>query len=561
MEESSVRLRNGIAHLNHISRYREVANILIKHGFGFLFDRFSLRKIMGIWKPVGWELGVEGFGSPQRLRCALEELGPTYVKLGQLLSIRPDLLGPDYITELEKLQNEVPAFTYVEVLEVCRASGLYLERDFQSVNPIPLAAASIAQVHEAVLNNGKKVVLKVQRPGIEKIIDTDLMILADMGRLLEKRTSWGKLYQLSKIVDELGAALRNELDFEKEGRNADLFLANYKRDSNVQIPRVYWEYSSKRVLTLEYLDGIKISDFAGLKKAQYSTVQIAKNLLDALFKQIYEEGFFHADPHPGNIAIGPNQQIIFYDFGQVGVIDEVLKEHCIDLLLSMVQYDVNGVTRALLSIGVSSHYVNREELRRDVAKLEQKYYGLPLSQIRLGVALAELLELSTRYQVRIPAELSLLVKMLMTIESIISQLDPQLCIVDIAEPYGRRVMLKRYSPSHIKTGLQRVALDYGRIVKNFPRDLENILSLISEGEFKIKMEDINLNKMTAKFDIMSNRLSLAIIVASIVIGTSLIAGKLDSNFMSTFPVVEFGFMAAMVLGLMLAYSIIKSGKY
>jgi len=554
-------LRNGIAHLNHISRYREVANVLIKHGFGFLFDRFSLRRILGIWKPVGWEIGVEGFGSPQRLRCALEELGPTYVKLGQLLSIRPDLLGPEYITELEKLQNEVPAFTYDEVLEVCRESGLCLEQDFQFVNPIPLAAASIAQVHEAVLNNGDKVVLKVQRPGIEKIIDTDLMILADMGRLLERRTSWGKLYQVSKIVDELGGALRNELNFEQEARNADLFRTNYQNDRNVQIPKVYWDYSSKRVLTLEYLNGIKISDFAGLKKANYSTAQIAKNLLDALFKQIYEEGFFHADPHPGNIAISSSQQIIFYDFGQVGVIDEVLKEHCIDLLLSMVRYDVNGVTRSLLAIGISSQYVNREELRRDVAKLEQKYYGLPLAQIRLGVALAELLELSTRYQVRIPAELSLLVKMLMTIESIISQLDPQLSIVDIAEPYGRRVVLRRYSPSRIKSGLQRVALDYGRIIKDFPRDLENILSLISEGEFKIKMEDVNLNKMTAKFDIMSNRLSLAIIVASIIIGTSLIAEKLNSRIISTIPVVELGFMAAMILGLFLAYSIIKSGKY
>jgi len=554
-------LRNGVTHLGHLARYREIGNVLIKHGFGFLFDRFSLRRIMGSWKFGVWESEAEGYGTPQRLRYALEELGPTFIKLGQLLSIRPDLIEPEYIFELEKLQNEVPPITFEEVLEVCSQSGLDIKQAFLFVNPIPLAAASIAQVHEAVLKSGEKVVLKVQRPGIEKIIETDLLILADMGRLLEKRTSWGKLYRLSEIVEELSVAIRQELNFEQEARNADLFHSNYQNDRNVLIPRVYWQYSSRRILTMEYIEGIKISDFAELKKANFKTSEIAENLLAALFTQIYEQGFFHADPHPGNIAIGANGQIIFYDFGQVGVLDDVTKEHCIDLLLGMIKYDVEGVTRALLAIGISSQYVNREELRRDIAKLEQKYYGMPLAQIKLGASMAELLELSTRYQVRIPANLSLVVKMLMTIESIIAQLDPQLSLVDIAEPYGRQVMLKRYSPDHIRRSLQGVALDYMRIIRNLPVSLEKIVSLVSEGEFKIKMEDVNLNKMTAKFDIMSNRLSLAIIVASIIIGTALIAEKMNSTIMTRVPVVELGFVVAVVLGLFLAYSIIRSGKF
>lgn len=554
-------MRSGITHLNHIARYREIGNVLIKHGFGSMFDRISLRRIMGDWKLGPWFAEREDLGTPQRLRYALEELGPTFIKLGQLVSIRPDLLEPEYIAELEKLQNEVPPIAFEEVLKVCAQSGLEAERDFQAIEPIPLAAASIAQVHKAVLKNGEKVVIKVQRPGIEKIIETDLMILADMGRLLEKHTAWGKLYKITEIVAELSEALRKEVDFEQEGRNADLFYQSYRNDRHVLIPRVYWQYSSHRVLTMEYLAGIKISDFAELKQANLKTSKIAENLLAALFTQIYEEGFFHADPHPGNISISPSGQIIFYDFGQVGILDEVLKEYCIDLLLGMIRYDVDGVTRALLAIGISSRYVNREELRQDVARLEQKYYGLPLSQIKLGTALAELLELSTRYQVRIPPSLSLMVKMLMTIESIISQLDPQISIVDIAEPYGRRVMLSRYSPEHVARQMQGVVLDYIRIMKNLPVNLEKILSLVGEGEFKIKMEDVNLNKMTAKFDIMSNRLSLAIIVASVIIGTALIAEKMNSSFLTRVPAVELGFVAAMVLGLFLAYSILRSGKF
>ncbi len=554
-------MRNGVTHLDHIARYREIGNVLIKHGFGFMFDRLSLRRIMGDWKLGAWNAERENYGTPQRLRYALEELGPAFIKLGQLLSIRPDLLGPEYIAELEKLQNEVPPIAFAEVLEVCAQSGLDPECDFQAIDPVPLAAASIAQVHQAVLKGGEKVVIKVQRPGIEKIIETDLMILADMGRLLEKRTGWGRLYKVTEIVAELSEALRKELNFEQEGRNADLFYHNYRNDRHVLIPRVYWQYSSRRVLTLQYLDGIKISDFAQLKQANLETAKIAENLLAALFTQIYEEGFFHADPHPGNISISPSGQIIFYDFGQVGILDEVLKEHCIDLLLGMIRYDVDGVTRALLAIGISAQYVNREELRQDVARLEQKYYGLPLAQIKLGVAMAELLELSTRYQVRIPPSLSLMVKMLMTIESIIAQLDPQISIVDIAEPYGRRVMLSRYAPEHVAHKLQGVALDYIRILKNLPVNLEKIVSLVGEGEFKIKMEDVNLNKMTAKFDIMSNRLSLAIIVASIIIGTALIAETMNSSILTRVPVVELGFVIAMVLGLFLAYSILRSGKF
>ncbi len=553
---------NGFMHLSHVARYREIGNVLVKHGFGFLFDRYSLQKMVGRWRSEGITEGESGgMGTPRRLRTALAELGPAFVKLGQLLSIRPDLLGPEYITELEKLQNEVPPVSFREVLEVCRDSGIDIERSFSWVDPVPLAAASIAQVHRAVLCNGDEVVLKVQRPGIAKVIETDLLILADMGRILEKRTAWGSLYRVSEIVAELSNAVRRELDFEQEARNADTFYRNYRDDQQVLIPRVYWDYTTHRVLTMEYLAGIKISDFQALRDSHLKVADIAQNLLASLFTQIYERGFFHADPHPGNIAVSPSGQIIYYDFGQVGVLDQVLKEECINLLLGMMNYDVEAVTRALLAIGISSHYVKRDELVRDVARLEKKYYGRPLAQIKLGESMAELLELSTRYQVRIPAELSLVVKMLMTVESIVTQMDPQLSLVKIAEPYGRRVWLQRFSPRRLNQMVRRSLADYARVMKNIPTDLEKILAMISEGELRAKMEIMNMEKVTAKFDVMSNRLSLAIILASLLMGTALIAEKANSIILTRLPVVELGFLAAFILGLFLAWSILKSGRF
>jgi len=557
-----LRFRNGITHLNHIARYREVANVLIKHGFGFLFDRVSLRNILGFRRlAINPEKEAEIYSRPQRLRMALEELGPTYVKLGQLLSIRPDLLPSDYIAELEKLQNSVPPFDFEQVQAVLSRAGLEIARDFAAFKENPIAAASIAQAHEAFLPDGQHVVVKIQRPGIDKTIETDLEILADLSALLEKRTAWGRLYHITEIVDELAQAIRNELDFMQEGRNADIFRKNFQNERSVQIPRIYWSYSSRKVLTMEYLEGIKVSDFAALQQANVDGKDIAKKLVHALFKQIFEHGFFHADPHPGNLAISAEGKIIFYDFGQVGMVDDVLKEQCVDLLISMMRYDVYGVTQALLSIAIGSQGVNRDELSRDVARLEQKYYGLPMSQIKLGESLAELLELSTRYQVRIPPELSLMVKMLMTIESLVVQLDPQLSIVDIAEPYGRKVMMKRYSPKHVAENTLGMMLDYGRLMKQFPRDFENILRLVNEGQLKVNMEHSNLNRLGSKLDIMSNRLSVAIIIASIIIGTSLIMETSGSGFFHRIPLVDIGFALAVILGLFLTYSILKSGKY
>lgn len=538
-----------------LPRHREVLNVFIKHGFGPAFNKFSWRKI---FKANRFDTIKADF--PLRLRLALEELGPTYIKLGQLLSTRPDILGPEYIKELEKLQNEVPPFSFAELQGILIAEGIDIDNDYLKFDTEPIAAASIAQVHTAYLHSGEKVVVKVQRPNIHKIVETDLEILGEISKILEKRTSWGRFYRISEIIAEVAQAIRNELDFNKEAQNAERFFQIYRGKKYVKIPQVYKDLSTKRVLTLEYVEGIKVSDFDKLRASNHSTRKIASNIVEALFEQIYVHGFFHADPHPGNIAIGPNERIIFYDFGQVGSVDSYLKEKGMELLISMMRYDANNVSRLLLEIGIGSHNVNKEKFRQDIARLQRKYYGLPLSEINIGESIAELIDVSIKYKMRLPPELSLLVKMAMTLESIVAKLDPSLSIVDIAEPYGKKLAAKKFAPSQLRVAFEGFILDYSDAAKRLPRHIDSILSLLEEGELKVKTEHSNLDKLSSRLDIMSNRLSLSIIVASIIIGSSLAIDKASSMF-AKIPLVELGFATAMILGLFLAYSILKSGRY
>jgi len=544
--------------IRRLPRYREIANILVRNGFGFIIEQMD----WPWWKEdTDIEKNLRGHSTAIRLRHALEELGPTYVKLGQLISTRPDLMPSAYISELEKLQDHVAPIPYGIVRKVIEEEGLVPEQSFTWINPEPIAAASIAQVHEAILPDGRRVVIKVQRPGIEKLIYTDLEILLELSRVFEKRSAWGKLHHVSEVVVELGESLKKELDFHQEARNADIFYHNFEKYDKVVIPRIIWANSTRRVLTMEYIEGIKISDFNALHRANYDTERIATNLVDVLFKQVYEFGFFHADPHPGNIAIAEGETIVIYDFGQVGVIDNSIREKGMELVIGMMQYNVDRVTRALQDIAIAKGDVNHYELRRDVARLQQKYYGVPLGQIDLVSAMSELLDLSMHYQMRLPVELSLMVKMLITVENIAGQLDPNLSIVKIAEPYGKRLMLRKYAPRRISGELLGVWQDYAELGRELPREIMGILKMTEDGKIKVKMEHLNIQQLTAKVDIMSNRLSLAIILAAIIVGTALVAGQSNSSLLTSLPIVQLGFAVGIVLGLFLTYSILRSGRY
>lgn len=548
-----------IKSVQKLPRYKQVANLLIKYGYGSIVDHISF------WTPKRKRLEEEGaylhFTGAQRLRHLLEELGPTFIKIGQLLSTRPDLMGPEYIAELENLQDNVDTFSFEEAVPILEQTGIDVERDFQSFNPRPIAAASIAQVYEARLPTGEDIVLKVQRPGIEDIVATDLAILKEMSGIVEKRTHWGKFYHVTEVVQELSDAIWRELDFRIEAQNAETFYQNSRANQKVIIPRVYQEFTSQRVLALEKVEGIKIQDIIHGNAEVADREQLVNNFISIMFDQVFEDGFFHADPHPGNIAVGSGGRVILYDFGQVGEVDNHIKEQATDLVLGMMRYDAAAVARTLQQLCYVEERINQEELLSDLELLEHKYYSLPLAQINMGTALSEIIQISMKHKLRIPSQLSLLAKMMMTIESWVTQIDPQISLVKIAEPYGKRILQQRFTWSRFRRTATAVGWDYLELGQRLPKDIANLLRLLASGDFKVKLEIPNSKRILNQFDIITNRIVLAIILASIIMGTSLMAWQRQDAVWVRLPLVELGFSAALLLGLFLVYSIIKRGRY
>ncbi len=544
----------------HLHRYRDVANVLAKYGLGLLVDQLNLKELISR-KEQGGEL-VEKMSVPQRVRDVLAELGPTFIKLGQILSTRPDLIPHDYVREFEKLQDQVPPFAS-EIAEklIQTELGKPVIEMFSGFDPSPIGSASIGQVHRARLKSGEEVIIKAQRPDINNVIETDLEILFDLARILESRTAWGKIYRLVDVVEEFAGAIREEMDYTLEGRNADRFRKNFTDDNNVVIPRVYWEFTTRRIMVMEYVAAVKISDLSGLAQAGYDPVRIARRVVEAMLKQAFVDGFYHADPHPGNLGVLPGNRIVFMDFGQVGRIDELTRDRFINLILAVIRQDAAGIVRNLLQIGVVGSEVNSRDLQKDVSRMMSKYYDLPLSKIRLGDTLGELFDLALHYQVRLPADVTLLAKASVTLEGLITRLDPELSFFDLAQAYGKRLLRQRLSPERLRKALTHNLYELGTILTNLPRQLENLLHQAGEGEFKIQLEHRNLQRAANKISLVGNRVSLAILIGSIIIGSSLIARQSSNSLLNGLPLAEIGFFVAVFLGFWLVISIIRTGRY
>jgi len=505
---------------------------------------------------------LEGRSRPERLRLAFEELGPTFVKLGQLLSLRPDLVPPEYATELSKLQDEAAPFPSAQAKRIIEGGlGCPLEELFAEFDEEPLAAASLAQVHRALLRDGTEVVLKVQRPGIRDVIRADLIILEDLAGVIARYVPESEPYDPVGTVREFAKTLRRELDFVREGRNMEVFRRNFSGDETIYIPRIFWELTTSEVLTMERIVGIKVTDLEALERAGLDRRQIALNGAKAILKQVFEHGFFHADPHPGNILVLKDNVIAPLDFGMVGRLDRPLQEAIGELLVGIVRKDIERIVRALRELGGLDEGGDLWAFRTDLGDFIDRYYKIPLYRLDVARLLDEAMALVREHRVRLPAGLVMMGKALVIEEGVGRVLYPQFDMITLARPYVRHIVFRRLVSQRELRDWGVVLEEAGRLLKELPEELRSIMGKIRRGELRAQFEHLGLDRLILELDRASNRISFAMIIAALIVGSSLVmqievGPRLFG--LPLFGLLGFGFAA--VLGFWLVIAILRSGR-
>lgn len=552
--------------IRSLKRYRQVLGILIKYGFGHIVEQLNIDYYLELGKRIV-SLGtasreLERLTQAARFRLALEELGPTFIKLGQLLSTRPDLLPAEVISELDKLQDHVPAVSDEEIMaQIHRELGYPVEELFADFSTTPLATASIAQVHRATLKNGDQVVCKVRRPGIEAVIETDLDIMLGLAYLIEKHLPGGDLYEPVNLVKEFRRTIHREMDFSREARTIDRFVKNFADDERVRIPQVYWDYTGQTVLTLEYLAGIKISHLDELRTAGHDLRKLAINGADIFLQQVFVHGLFHGDPHPGNIHVLPGNVLCMFDFGMVGRLDDDLKLQLTDILLAVINKDVDQITAHLLYSGELLDEGNLKGLKRDLAEFIDDYYDILLQDLKVGRLLIDFIEILAEYRIKFPSNLMLLSRALIAMEGVGRQLNPGFNMVEQLKPFARQVIRERYSAKGVAKETARVLQSYQALGKSFPKDVKEFINRINRNKFKIDLEHRGLERLINDLDKSSNRISFSLVIAALIIGSSLIMQIDKGPMLFGFPILGlFGYSVAAFLGFGLAIAILRSGR-
>jgi ubiquinone biosynthesis protein len=555
--------------IRELKRLRHIAEVLARNGLGMLIDQTELGRLL----PGGWrrraqkaDQELERMSIPERVRHTLEDLGPTYIKLGQLLSGRGDLLPAAYVRELTKLLDSAPAFPYDQVVEQVKSElGLSPEEIFDLFEPVPLAAASIGQVHRAMLPNGDRVVVKVQRPNIEETVQSDLDLLMRQARFLEKRSEAARDYNLVQNLEELSYSLLNELDYMLEAQNIDRFHQTYNADPNIRVPKVYWKYTTKRIIVMEEIVGLKLTDLDQVRQEGYSLPAIAQVGTEFYLRQIFEEGFFHADPHPANI-MASGDQIALLDFGMVAFISQRLREDLGDMLVGVITQNVEQVITVMVRMGIVTRSTNLRELERDLNRMLMRYLGLPLHQMDVAQILGEILSISFMHHVRLPADFAMLIRTMIILNGLGQQLDPDYQLIPVLEPFVRQMVQDKLSIKRIGANALRTMQSLNTLAQRFPNRLDDLWDQLDDGDLTVGVAVRDLTLIIQRVDRIANRLAFGLIVAALIIGSALIlmgGTEIQALFQIpglgiAVPVAQVSFILAGLTGGWLLWSIIRT---
>jgi len=497
---------------------------------------------------------------PLHLRLALEELGTTFTKLGQILSTRADLLPPAYLVELTKLQDSASPVAFKEIAKVVETElGQSIERLFAHFDPVPLAAASIGQAHAATLWNGTEVVVKVRRPGVVEQVNEDLEILKELAASASRHLSFADHYDLTGLVEEFSQTLRRELDYVREAHNAERFAVNFATDPHIHVPRVFWEATTSRVLTLERIRGIKINDLKALDEQGTDRRWLADYATSVVLKMVCEDGFFHADPHPGNFFIEADGTIGLIDFGMVGIIDERTQELLAELLITINDQNADRLVDVFLDLGVTRKRIDRASVRRDIEQLLSTYWGLPLGELRIAALLNDVYTIMRRHQLHLPSNLALLLKTVIMIEGLGVNLDPDFHLPKVLTPYTERLILRQYSPFRWVRSFGRSSLELARFAVEIPQHLRRIATAAESGNLQIGMRPEGFDPVIDRLERISNRIVLGVIAAAFINGLAVLVSVYKPPGWERWgwAVFAFGFVCALFLGAYLAWNILR----
>ncbi|MGI6463964.1 MAG: ABC1 kinase family protein [Methanobacterium sp.] len=540
-------------------RLKEIVQLLAKYKFDNLVGELELKGSR--WGDLLYKYDSDvdlDATAPERLRLVFEELGPTFIKLGQMMSTRPDLVGPRMAKEFTRLQDDTLPVDFDTVKMIVEGElGKPLNELFHSFEEEHLAAASIGQVHRAVLKDGTKVAVKVQRPGIQDTVEKDLVIMHHLANLINKKIPSLRILNLPQVVDEFDKSIHKEMDYGLEARNTLNFQANFAHDEGVRAPKVFPDYSTSLVLTMEFIQGTKMSQVMEDPQG-FDTKLLAERVAKSYFQQLLLDGFFHADPHPGNLYVLEDNVLCYIDFGMMGHIDHDFMQNLGELFVQVIDYRVDAIINQLIYMGIITDSVDRIMLKRDIMDILDRYYGASLSDIHLGHILSDLaIPLITKYQARVPPEFTLIARAVTMIEEVAFTLDGQFDATAQFRPMVKKVLMQKFTPKNLADLLTDNLFEIEHLLKNLPQNINRLLAKMEDGEIKVRYSE----ELSEDIERTSNKLVVAIIIAALLLGSSWIIQIDKGPMILDLPVLGFlGFAASGVLGVGLILYILRNKK-